>query len=71
MNKILLALLILLSLACKFNVKKVSFSENSTRLKITPQLFIQELSGKLNETSGLILFDDLLLTINTRQKTYL
>jgi hypothetical protein len=64
MKKILLALLILLSLACKFNTKKVSLSEDSTRLKITPQLFIQELPDKLNETSGLIFFDNLLWTIN-------
>lgn len=64
MKKILLALLVLLLLACKFNTRNVSLDENSTSIELNPQLFIPELSRKLNETSGLILFDDLLWTIN-------
>lgn len=64
MKKILLALLVLLLLACKFNTRNVSLDENSTSIELNPQLFIPDLSGKLNETSGLILFDDLLWTIN-------
>lgn len=64
MKKILVALLVLLLLACKFNTKNGSLNENSESTKMTPKLFIQELSSHLNETSGLILFDDLLWTIN-------
>ncbi len=68
MNKILIALLVLLSVSCglepKNNSAKPVNSGTVQSVVIEPQAFIKSLPGKLAENSGLIFYDNLFWTIN-------
>ena len=66
MNKILIALLILISISCQSQKKKsVSNSvKNFSTLKVEPQQFINKLPKEFSENSGIIIYDDLFWTFN-------
>ncbi len=68
MDKFLIALLILISVSCKFNNDNQDNSSD-TDIKITsiivePQQFVKDLPSKLAENSGIIFYDNLLWTFN-------
>ncbi len=68
MNKILIALLILISVSCqpkkKNKVSSTNISQNITSIIAEPQQFVKNLPNKLAENSGIIFYDNLLWTFN-------
>jgi hypothetical protein len=70
MNKILIALLVLLSVLCRVSKKnslaKPVNTDSPQAVIIEPRQFIKFLPNKLNENSGIIFYNNMFTTINDR-----
>ncbi|NOR75756.1 MAG: hypothetical protein GQ525_11425 [Draconibacterium sp.] len=68
MNKILIALLIIISISCQIKKKNTNSSRNNQKdsisITVSPQQFIKTLPDKLAENSGIIYYDNLFWTFN-------